>query len=359
MKEILFSYIWRYMVANGFILLGKSDPPPAPDYTAAANATATGNLEAAKVAAAANRVNQVTPNGSLTYTTNPNQGGFNQSGYDAALANYQKQLATYNSPQTNQTSPANFFSAGFLGNRLGGSTNANRGAAPIAPDRNAYNTNNAYDTYTATQTLSPDEQAKLTKNNTLSNGLLDTAQLGLTGVNDKLKQGFDFNALPAQQVNAGQTAQDAIMSRLAPQFGRDEESLRTRLVNQGLTAGSQAWNNEFTNFNQGKNDAYSSAALNGIGVGQQARQQALQEQEFGRTEGLNMVNALRTGNQVQSPNFVNTQQQATTAGPDLLGATNAQYQNQLSGYNAQQAQGAGLFGGLASVAGTAASAYFL
>ena len=198
-----------------------------------------------------------------------------------------------------------------------------------------------------------------TKNNTLSNGLLDTAQLGLTGVNDKLKQGFDFNALPAQQVNAGQTAQDAIMARLAPQQARDEDSLRTRLINQGVRPGSQAWDNEFTNFNQGKNDANSQAALQGIGVGQQARQQALQEQEFGRTEGLNMVNALRTGNQVQSPNFVNTPQQATTAGPDLLGATNAQYQNQLSGYNAQQARGAGLFGGLASVAGTAASAYFL
>ena len=48
--------------------MGKSaSTPPAPDYTAAANATAAGNLKAAQTAAAANRVNQYTPYGSLTY----------------------------------------------------------------------------------------------------------------------------------------------------------------------------------------------------------------------------------------------------------------------------------------------------
>ena len=43
-------------------------PPPAPDYTAAATATAAGDLQAAQTAAMANRVNQVTPQGDLTYT---------------------------------------------------------------------------------------------------------------------------------------------------------------------------------------------------------------------------------------------------------------------------------------------------
>jgi hypothetical protein len=280
-----FKRVGKIMTLEG----GKSDPPPAPDYTSAANATAQGNLEAARAAAAANRVNQVTPNGNLTYT----------------------------------------------------------------------HSGTGDDGWTATQTLSPAQQQMLNKNNTLSNGLLDTAQLGLSGVNDALSKGFDWNALPASQVNAGQTAQDAIMSRLTPQFNNSEDALRTKLVNQGLTPGSTAWDNEMNNFNYGKNDAYSQAALQGIGVGQQARAQALQEQEFGRTEGLNMVNALRTGNQVQQPNFVNTPQQATTAGADLLGATNAGYQNQLSATNASNANSAGLFGGLVSAAGNAASAYFL
>lgn len=47
-------------------------PPPAPDYTGAANATAQGNVEAARYATKANRVNQYTPYGSQTYQSGVN-----------------------------------------------------------------------------------------------------------------------------------------------------------------------------------------------------------------------------------------------------------------------------------------------
>jgi hypothetical protein len=44
--------------------MGKGgSPPPPPDYAGAARETAQGNLEAARVATAANRVNQITPYG--------------------------------------------------------------------------------------------------------------------------------------------------------------------------------------------------------------------------------------------------------------------------------------------------------
>jgi len=43
-------------------------PPPAPDYTGAAQATAAGNIEAARTATKANRVNQYTPYGQMTYS---------------------------------------------------------------------------------------------------------------------------------------------------------------------------------------------------------------------------------------------------------------------------------------------------
>ena len=46
-------------------------PPPAPDYAGAATATAAGNLEATRAATAANRINQYTPYGSLTYNRDP------------------------------------------------------------------------------------------------------------------------------------------------------------------------------------------------------------------------------------------------------------------------------------------------
>ena len=57
------------MGGGGFLGLGPApQAPAAPDYTQAAQATATGNLDAARAATAANRVNQVTPYGNLDYS---------------------------------------------------------------------------------------------------------------------------------------------------------------------------------------------------------------------------------------------------------------------------------------------------
>lgn len=56
------------MGGGGFLGLGPApSAPAAPDYTGAAQQTAQGNLDAARVATAANRVNQVTPYGNLNY----------------------------------------------------------------------------------------------------------------------------------------------------------------------------------------------------------------------------------------------------------------------------------------------------
>jgi hypothetical protein len=49
-------------------LFGKPDVPATPDYAGAAQQTAQGNLDAARAATAANRVNQVTPFGTLQYS---------------------------------------------------------------------------------------------------------------------------------------------------------------------------------------------------------------------------------------------------------------------------------------------------
>ena len=54
--------------------MSKGSAPKAPDYTASANATAAGNLQAARSAAAANRVSQYTPYGNLIYSHTPGGG---------------------------------------------------------------------------------------------------------------------------------------------------------------------------------------------------------------------------------------------------------------------------------------------
>ena len=56
------------MGGGGFLGLGPAPSAPAPpDYAGAAQQTAQGNIDAARQATAANRVNQVTPYGNLNY----------------------------------------------------------------------------------------------------------------------------------------------------------------------------------------------------------------------------------------------------------------------------------------------------
>jgi hypothetical protein len=266
--------------------------PPAPDYTGAAQATAAGNLEAARATAAANRTNQITPYGNLTYTANPG------------------------------TDP--------YGNTL----------------------------YTATQTLAPDQQKLLNQTTALNTGLLGTAQSGLDYANKVLSTpGVDTSKLAQIGINPGQSYQDAIMARLSPQIERESAQLEQQLANRGIAAGTDAYNQAKQLQAQNQNDRLNSAVVQGMNTGLAANQQGFQQQAYNQMQPINVINALRTGTQVANPQFANTPQQATTAGPDLLGATNAQYQNQLNAYNAQQASSGGFLGGLMNLGGTLGSAY--
>src|SRR5437868_2059332 len=69
-------------------IMGKSagSAPPAPDYAAAATATASGNQDALSLQTTLNRVNQTSPWGSTTYSQ-PGQ-TFDESGYNAAVQAY-------------------------------------------------------------------------------------------------------------------------------------------------------------------------------------------------------------------------------------------------------------------------------
>ena len=249
-------------------LYGKSSAPPTPDYVGAANATAAGNLDMARLQTEANRVNQITPYGSLTYSQDPN----------------------------NQ------------------------------------------DSWTQTETLTPQAQATLDKQMALSDKYADVANIGFDKTRSLLENPeLDMSGLPARGINVGQTAQDAILSRLRPQLDSREEALRTRMANQGIALGSEAYGKEMTAAGQNRNDLEMQAALQGINLDQANRTSAMQEQAYIQDRPLNLINALRTGGQVQSPQFQQFAQQALTAGPNTLGATQAQYEGDLANYNAEQA----------------------
>jgi hypothetical protein len=275
------------MGGGGFLGLGPAPSAPAPpDYRAAAQETAAGNIDAARVATAANRVNQITPYGSLKYDI---------TGADP-----------YGNP-----------------------------------------------TYTATQSLSPAQQQLLDYQNQASIGLGKLAGQGLGYVENMLQTPFDTSKLPTTGFNPSQSYQDAYMQRLAPQLQQGREQLQQRLANQGIDIGSEAYNRAMMQQAQRENDLLLGATTQGFGVGQQARQSALQEQAYLRNEPLNTLSAVRTGAQVQGPQFVNSAQQATTAGPDILGAAQMGYNAQMGDFNAKQAAQANLNQGLFQLGGSA------
>jgi len=267
--------------------MGKSaSAPPPPDYAGAAQATAQGNLEAARANIAANRVNQVTPYGNLNY---------NISGQDP-----------YGNP-----------------------------------------------TWTATQSLAPDQQKLLDIQNQLSIGTGQLGQKGLGYVENMINQPFDTSKLVSTGFNPSQSYQDAYMQRLKPQIEQGREALATQLANSGIPVGSEAYKRAMMTQGQKENDLLAAATTAGFGVGQQARQQGFNELAYQRNEPINTLNAVRSGAQVQSPTFVNPAMQANTAGADLLGASQMGYNAQLGASNAQNAANNSMTSGLFSLGGAA------
>jgi len=213
------------------------------------------------------------------------------------------------------------------------------------------------DLWQADINLSPEQKQILDQQNRLSIGLGGSMNRSLDYLNQNLSNPFDTSNLPENQINAGQTAQDAIMSRLNPQFDRRQASLETQLANQGIARGTEAYTTAQTDLNNARNDASTQAALQGMGIGQQARQQALNEQMMLRNEPINTLNALRSGSQVQNPNFITPAQQATTQGADLMGAGQSGFNANMGAYNADQAQQSNMMGGLFTLGAAGITAF--
>jgi hypothetical protein len=312
--------------------------PPPPDYAGAAQATAQGNLEAARVAAAANRVNQVTPYGTLTYSRS-SQPTFNAQAYKTALDAYNQARASYQ-PQRDE---------------YGNITNPMDLTAPNY--QNFMSNPNPDEGWVATQTLAPAQQELLDIQNALSIGTGKLGQQGLKYVENMIAQPFDTSKLASIGINPSETYSDALMRRLAPTMLQSREALEQNLANQGIGIGSEAYDRAMRNFEQKQNDLLLGAQVQGLDAGLRARQQGFSELAYQRNEPLNTLNAVRSGAQVTGPQFVNVPQQAVAAGPDLLGATQMGYNAQLGASNAQQAGQAGMTAGLVGLGSAAMIAF--
>ncbi len=349
--------------------MGKSKAPKSPDPKETSAAQTGTNIGTAVANSYLNNINQVTPDGSLTYS----QTGM-QKYYDPYTGK------TYDIPQ-----------------------------------------------FTATQQLSQQQQAIKDQEDATNLNLGKLANSQSSRLNDLLGKPFDLGGAPAagnagsmtppqyQQYTGGpqlqtsytddfsadrQKVEDALMSRINPQLEQDRSALEQRLANQGIMPGSKAFETAMNQNAQASNDARMQAILaggqeqsrlaglsrdqatfgnnanqqmwnnqfqatqgnNGL-AGQQfadqqtmfnaqnaQRNQWLQEQYQQRNQPINEISALLSGAQVTGPNFVNSanSQIATT---DVAGIINQDYQNRLGAWQQQQAQTGGILGGLFGLGG--------
>ena len=316
-----------------------SDPPPAPDFAAAAEATAEGNIEAARAATEANRYDQFTPLGSQTWT-NLGQETFDQAGWDAAMEAYNNQLSGgeyYDG-----------FSYPFAEDR-------ENLPPPVMPDRADFTTMTDQDKWRSDVNLSPEVQALFDKGLMMQDISADIGLQAGGQIKDIFSTPFELDDFEGYR----EDVYDAMLERLETDINKDWQSRNAELYAGGIGRGTEAYGWEQTQRDRMLNDARLQAYQSATDQALRERGQTVQEALLQRNQPINEYNAWRTGSQVDLPVFQPGGQQQTTAGPNYLGAAQERAQYDLAGYNADVMGQNALLGGLFSLgAGGLAGGYF-
>lgn len=187
--------------------------------------------------------------------------------------------------------------------------------------------------FSVTQTLSEPQQAIHDQNNAAS---LNLATLGndLSGtLGQQLTGNFELGneAVEGRLFELGR-------QRLDPMFEERGEDMRSRLTNQGIRPGTQAYDREMTRFEQSQNDAYNQLLLSGRG---QASNEMLTEDN----QRINQISALLNGGQVSQPNFQTGSGVGPMQGTDIAAITaNTDAQRMNAWQQSQAAMGSAIGG---------------
>ncbi|MBO9441377.1 tail fiber domain-containing protein [Phaeobacter italicus] len=284
----------------------KSPKPPAPpDPKETAGAQTANNVGTAIANAHLGNVNQVTPDGSLTYSqtgtykyTDPNTG----SEYDIPTftatqslspgqqlihdksTEAQGNLASMAADQSARISQHLGSTMNFDSLPQGGSAGGVAGYMAHANGRDGIRTNvdprtgeiqrgvdsRAEEVRSGARSRSGDIQQGLASRSGELQSSIDAGTAEIQGQVDRqqFQQGFD-------EVGAGprtygtdfsddrRRVEAALMSRMNPQLERDRESLRTSLINQGIREGSEAFDRAMSRADQASTDARMQAILAG------------------------------------------------------------------------------------------------
>lgn len=224
--------------------------------------------------------------------------------------------------------------------------------------------------------LSPAQQRINNQNNRNSQqmGRIAGQQIGRVG--QHLSTPINADGLPELDSSIGendfsadrQRVEEALMSRLNPQLSQDSEALRTRMANQGIMPGTEAYSREMVDMTNASTDARMQAILAGgqeqnrmfdlekqrASFGNAARQQSWSERLQQRNQPINEITALMSGGQVSSPGQPNFAA-GTVAPTNTAGNTYDSYNAQLGNYQMQQNQQNAMMGGLFGLGGSAIS----
>lgn len=334
--------------------------PAAPDPTATGNAQTKSNEATALYQAQLNNVNQVTPYGNLTYSQSGGQPSYNMDAYNKAMAAYQTALSAPQTTTTQQFYPGE-------GDPRHASTVA--AEAPTMPQLKDFMTSDGgAPQFTSTITLSPQQQALLDAQNANQQQALSLAGGQLSQAQQNLSTPYSLSGVAPVPGNGDISAyQDqitgAINSRLQPQLDHSQELLDTKLANQGIVQGSDAWNKAQTLNSQAVNDAYQQSILSGVSAGSTlfneglaAHQQGVSDYDATRNAPLNAYNSLNSGVQVQNPTFAASGNNSV-APTNIAGITQNAYQSALNSYNQQVAGNNSTTNSLFGLAGSLGSGF--
>jgi hypothetical protein len=278
------------------------DAPATPDFQAAAAQQGQDNLQAALVQNQMNRVDTTTPFGSQTFNrvADPNApGGYR---YTSNITLSPEQQALYQAETSNQIGMQNL--AGQLQGRVG-------------------------------------------------EGLAAPFSLGSVG--DAARLNSDPNAFSAERDQLTQAMYDRATRLRQPQMDRDRAALDTKLKNQGLMPGTEAYDvamKSLLDSQAGELQDMLSRSIEAGGTEQsrlqsdlrqnsgfnnQVRSQGIQELLLQRQQPLTEFNSLRTGNTPTLPQFQPFGMANVQPTPSMQGAQ-LQYGANADAYNARLAQ---------------------
>jgi hypothetical protein len=319
------------MLKNGEYMGKGSKAPSPPDPNVQAQAQAAANRDAVETQARVNRVNQVTPYGSLTYKKNYDPAQVLNEVYRGALGRDIDSQSLSDRMRSLNAGQGTVDLSTQIQDILGSEEAKQARASGLVTQ--PFNYNLPASEYTVETQLTPEQQALLQQQNQLS------SQLNTLGINQTQK----LTGLLDKPVNLNNQATEQRLydlgrQRIDPRFAEQEQTLRNRLANQGFSQNTEAYQRQIRDFEQSRNDAYNNLLLTG-------RQQAVQEALTERNQPINEITALMGAGQVTLPQFSSVPQ-VNVPTTDVAGLQNQAYQNQLAAYQMNQQPRARLMSGL-------------